>query len=36
MVMVVGTGAASLIAQNCLNKGILTVAIVTTPFRFGT
>ena len=29
-----GTGAASVIAQHCLKKGILTVAVVTTPFRF--
>ncbi len=29
-----GTGAAPVIAQACREKGILTVAIVTIPFRF--
>jgi len=29
-----GTGAAPLIAENSKNQGILTVAIVTTPFDF--
>lgn len=29
-----GTGAAPIIAKICKEKGILTVAIVTTPFKF--
>lgn len=29
-----GTGAAPVIAEICKNKGILTVAIVTIPYRF--
>jgi cell division protein FtsZ len=29
-----GTGAAPIIAQTCLEAGILTVAVVTRPFRF--
>ena len=29
-----GTGAAPVIAQACLEAGILTVAVVTQPFRF--
>jgi cell division GTPase FtsZ len=29
-----GTGAAPVIAETCLDAGILTVAVVTQPFRF--
>lgn len=29
-----GTGAAPVIARTCLEAGILTVAVVTRPFRF--
>ena len=29
-----GTGAAPVIAEACIDAGILTVAVVTKPFRF--